>query len=227
MKDKACAGYFEASCFPRLFEESRFSFEQLRAAAERGSVDFRGWPFLYIHPNAPERTYAIQDGLETFVQTKDFGDDDLVDFWRIQQSGFFYQRTAMRPDSVAQNDGSTRCVVDLRAAAIYVAEAIHCLTRLYDGLLSGDDEVSLWLGLLGTNDRVLISSGSFRPLWAEYTCRMPEVIIERRLSVADWQAGIVDHAVAIAKDIYQRFNWLNPNLDVARSAIQKMFARTW
>jgi hypothetical protein len=227
LKDKACAGYFEASFFPKLFEESRFSFEQLWAAAERGNVDFRGWPFLYIHPSTPERTYAIQDGLETFVQTKDFGGDDLVDFWCLQQSGFFYQRTAMRPDSLSHRDGSTRCVMDFRAAALYVAEAIHCLTRLYDGLLNGDDEVSLSLGLLGTNDRVLISSGSFMPPWAEYTCRMPELIIERSRPVADWQAGIVDHAVEIAKDIYQRFNWLNPNLEAARSAIQKMFARTW
>jgi hypothetical protein len=50
---------------------------------------------------------------------------------------------------------------------------------------------------------------------------------ERRSPAADWQAGIVDHAVGIAKDIILRFNWLNPNLDAARSAIQKMFGRTW
>jgi hypothetical protein len=228
LKGARCAGYFEASFFPERFELSRFTLDQLRLAASRGSVDFRGWPFLYVHPNTPDRTYAIEDGLETFVQTKDFGNDDLVDFWRLQQSGFFYQRTAMRPASIKAREGTIRCVVDFRAAAIYVAEAIHCLTRLYDGLLDDVDEVSLMLALLGTEDRLLVSSGpSSGPLFENYTCRISEIIVERRRPLADWRAGIVDHAVEIANEVYQRFNWPNPNLGAARTAIDKMFARTW
>ena len=229
LKDTECAGYFEASFFPEHFEQSRFTLEQLRSAASRGSVDLRGWPFLYIHPNTPDRTYAIEDGFETFVQTKDFGNDDLVDFWRLQQSGFFYQRTAMRPASIRRQDGAIiRCVVDLRAASLYIAEAIHCLTRLYEGLLDDADEVSLMLALLGTENRVLVSSGPFSmPLFHSYTCRIPEITVERRRSLADWRAGTVDHAVEIANEVYQRFNWPSPNLDLARTAINKMFARTW
>jgi len=29
-------------------------------------------------------------------KAKDFGADDLMDFWRLEQSGLFYQRTTMR-----------------------------------------------------------------------------------------------------------------------------------
>jgi hypothetical protein len=55
---------------------------------------------------------------------------------------FFYQRATMRPPSMPSRDLSLRtmaashekddgveCVVDFRATAIYIAEAIHCLTR--------------------------------------------------------------------------------------------------
>ncbi len=241
LKAQKCAGYFEASFFPERFELARFTLDQLRSAASRGSVDFRGWPFLYIHPNTPDRTYAIQDGLETFVQTKDFGNDDLVDFWRLQQSGFFYQRTAMRPPSMPSRDpslesmaashdkgGGVECVVDFRATAIYVAEAIHCLTRLYDGLVDNSDEVSLISRLVGTQDRVLVSLGPSSMPWLErYVCRIPEIFLERRRSLADWRAGLIDHAVEIADEVYQRFNWPDPNLAAARTAIEKTFARRW
>jgi hypothetical protein len=203
LKAKKCAGYFEASFFPESFELARFTLDQLLLAASRGSVDFRGWPFLYIHPNTPDRTYAIEDGLETFVQTKDLA-------------------------ASHNKDDGVECVVDFRAAAIYIAEAMHCLTRLYDGLLDDGEEVSLMSGLVGSQDRVLVSLGSSSmPLFERYVCRIPEIVIERRHALADWRAGLIDHAVEIANEVYQRFNWPNPNLAAARTAIEKMFARRW
>lgn len=228
LKGSKCAGFFQSSFSPQEFKSSRFTLDQLRDGAMRGSVDFKGWPFLPIHPNRPDWTYALQDGLETFISGKDFSGDDMVDFWRFQQSGFFYQSTAMRPSSMQVGSDPARCVVDFRNTAIYVAEAIHCLTRLYDSLLADDDPVSMSLALTGTQDRLLVSTGpGFMPLWGDYTCRIPKLIAERSYPLAEWRAGVMDHAVEIVKDIYLRFNWLNPNLDAARSAIEKLFARRW
>lgn len=238
LKGNACAGFFEAAFFPARFDPARFAPTDLRAAAERASVNFRGWPFLFIHANRPDCTYMIADGLETFVQTKDFRGNDMVDFWRLQQSGFFYQRTAMRPlampsadlslETLGRGQGDTpfACVVDFRETAIYIAEAIYCLTRLYAGLLDDDDEVSLVHRLLGTQGRVLVSSGpQAMPLLAAYECRIPEIEIARSHSLADWRAGMLDHCIEFAAEIYQRFNWPNPNLAAARTAVEKMFAR--
>jgi hypothetical protein len=36
---------------------------------------------------------------------------------------------------------------------------------------------------------------------------------------------MVDHCLGLAAEVYQRFNWPNPNLAAARSAVEKMFAR--
>jgi hypothetical protein len=237
LKNTACAGFFETTVFPTSFDPARFPLNTLRAAAERGHVDFRGWPFLFIHPNRPDATYTIADGLETFVNTTDFAGNALVQFWRLQQSGFFYQRTTMVPMTMPSNavslqslgqkhDGTVVCVVDFRETAIYIAEAIHCLTRLYMGLLDDDDEVSFFCRLVGTRGRVLVSAGrSSMPLGDRYECRIPEIEIARRHSLGDWRAGLITHCVEAAAEVYQRFNWPNPNLSAARAAVENMFAR--
>jgi hypothetical protein len=220
--DQKCAGYFEMSFFPDRFERSRFTLDQLRAAAKRGEMNYRGWPFLYVDRNAKD-TYVIQHGIQTSVHKNIASEVDLVSFWQFQQSGFFYQRTSMSPDPLSVKDAPTRCVVDFRAVAMYAAEAIHCLSRLYEGLLDPSEEVSLVWRLLGTQGRVLTSSEF--PLWADYTSRMPEIVIERQQPLADWRAGIVDHAVEVSNEVYLSFNWPNPGLAAARDAIQKMFER--
>src|SRR5260370_10177157 len=130
----------------------------------------------------------------------------------------------MGPDSGSDRDGAIICALDFRAAAIYIAEAIHCLTRLYDGMLDDADDVSFVVALLDTQDRHL--GGGTLSFYHNYVCRIPEVRIERCRPISEWRAGIVDHAVEIAKDVYQRFNWINPNVGAARTTIEKLFART-
>jgi hypothetical protein len=228
LKGNTCAGYFQSAFCPEEFQGTRFTLEQLRDAAKRGSVNFRGWPFLYLNPNRPDVPYTLQDGLEAFVATKDFSGSDLIDFWRLLQSGFFYQRTTMRPLSMSVASNPHRCVVDFREIAIYIAEAIHCLTRLYDGLLSDEDQSSFRLALVGTQDRLLVSTWPMTmPLSADYVCRIPKVTIARKFPLAEWRAGLVEHALEISNEIYLRFNWTNPSLAAARTAIEKTFARSW
>jgi schlafen family protein len=133
-REKGYTGYREMWCHPLQFETSRLNLEQMRSCAERASVNFRGWPFLFISNQRPDDTFAIQDGLETLVAFKDFSGHDRVDFWRFHQSLFFYQRTLMEEESYARSHGITP-VMDVSALAMYAAEGIHCLTTLYEGVL--------------------------------------------------------------------------------------------
>jgi hypothetical protein len=158
-------GYTDATFFPDSFDVSRFTLPVPRAAAERAHVDYKGWPFLYIHVNTPESTYAIQDGWETFIHTKDFGDDELLDFWRFQQTGLFYQRTCLRPTAMKNRDGSIVPVADLRGVAVYFGEAIDCLFRLYDGLLDDTEYVSAIIAVLNADGRILVNTAGAMPLW--------------------------------------------------------------
>ena len=219
-------GYLEASFLPEHFDPFRFPLPILRQSAERAHVTYTGWPFLYIHANTPERTYAIQDGWETLVRTKDFGGEDLLDFWRFQQSGFFFHRTTLRPTASAKPGGDVP-VASVRNIAIYVGEAIDCLIRLYDGLYDDSEYVTFVARVINAQDRALVSAWGSMPLWDVYTCRIPEIAIERRLPLADWRAAVVDHAVDVTNEIYLRFNWPKPNLNAVREDIDRTFGRRW
>jgi len=228
-QEEPLLGYMDFSFYPERFDPTRLPIENLRPAVERAHVTYTGWPFLFINANRPDSTYAIQDGLETFIQTKDFGNNYLMDFWRLHQSGFFYQRTLLRP-SVHQSETERFAVASTSNIAIYVAQAIDCLARLYADLFEESEYVSLDARVLNTDGRALVAPSDLLPLWETwetYRCRIPEITVQRRLPLAEWRAGVVDHAVDITNEIYLRFNWNQPDLDSARRTIQRMFARQW
>lgn len=227
LNDKNYTGYREAAFFPDRFDENLFTLEQLRAGAEQASINFKGWPFLYLRPDRPNVTYAIQNGLETLVKVNDFSGNDLLAFLRFQQSGFFYQRTLMWEDSQARTKGSAQIAADFGLISIYCAEAIHCLTRLYDGLLADDERVSFAVRLLGTQNRELLSFDPKRDLWGGYACQIPLIEVRREHPLADWRAGMVEHAVEMSKEIFLRFNWKSPNLAAIQDIIDKRFTRQW
>jgi hypothetical protein len=116
-------------------------------------------------------------------------------------------------------------VADLQAIAIYFGEAIDCLIRLYDGLFNDTEYISAIFGLLNTDGRILVNAAGAMPLWNQYTCRIPQITIERRMPLAEWRSAVLDHAVQMAEEVYHRFNWPNPSLGLAKSAIERTFAR--
>lgn len=209
-------GYRETSFRPGRFEADRFSLEQLRIAAHRGHVDFRGWPFLFISERRQDVTYTFQDGLESLIAFVDFGQNERADFWRFYQSGFFFHRTLMREESAQHRTGG-KPLIDVWETVVHATEAIVAMTRLYDGLLEDVDVVTLDLRILGASGRRLTSEETFSSvLFGECIARIPGVGVTRTLSLAEWRAGIVDHAVEISKQVFLRFNWDSP--DVAQAA---------
>jgi hypothetical protein len=224
LKEKNYSGYREAAFYPTRFEANRFTLDLLRAAAKGASVDFRGWPFLYLSPRSDE-TYVIQDGLETLVTFPDFNGNDRVDFWRLQQSGFFYQRVLMWEESYRRQQGQAPAM-DIGAMAMYAAEAIHCLTKLYEGLIDDTESVTFCLRILGTHGRQLETFDRSRgPLHGEYKSKLREISFRRARPLAEWRAAILEQAVEVSKEIFLRFNWDQPNLGATRKIIEKMFGR--
>jgi hypothetical protein len=218
-------GYRESIAYPSTFESQRFSLDILHRACSNASVDFRGWPFLFVG-NRAEHTYSILDGLETFVARKDFGGNDCLDFWRLQQSGFFFQRVLMWEESYSRARGFPN-FVDADAIVRYVTEGLLCMTRLYDSLLEESEDLLITFGVLGTQDRRL-----YTPLGHDIDhhierglCRIPEIRIAYNRRYADWRAGMIEHAAGIVKEIFARFNWQDPDKDMLHKWVQKALKR--
>lgn len=116
--------------------------------------------------------------------------------------------------------------MDFGALAMYAAEAINCLTKLYENLLDDTEEVKFRLRVLGTDSRQLETFDPGRaPLHGGYSSKVPEIRFHRVRSLAEWRAAIVEHAIEASKEVFLRFNWDQPNLGAARQIIEKMFAR--
>jgi hypothetical protein len=213
--------FFEASFFPDDFTQKRYSIEQLRAAAYRAHIDFTGWPFLFIHVNRPDLTHVVENGLETFVSDTYFNGYPLLDYWRFNESGFFFHRR------LSPGDGGDKPLADMGFTVAYIAEAIDCLMRLYTELIAEDHAISFMLRLLGTDNRQLTRLPPHMPLWQGHKSVIPEITVERRKALAEWRAGLQDHAVDICKEVFLRFNWIDANLELTRQMIQKLFTRSW
>lgn len=104
----------------------------------------------------------------------------------------------------------------------YVAQAIHCLTRLYEKLLPETETVELRLRVLGSENRKLVTYDS-RRLYYPYICKIPDLIQSRAMTLAEWRAGVIDHADELVRDVFHRFNWEQPGS--FKQSIEQMFLR--
>lgn len=225
--EKKYEGYREASFHPSIFQEERFDFDGLESARKRAYANFHGWPFIFWHEDRTELSHVISDGIETYLTTQDFGGNDRCDFWRMHRSGFLYHRVLMREEGYTRSRNMAPAL-DVGDTARYVAEAIYCLGRIYEGVLQDDEEIALKIRVLGVKGRVLkIFDESRGPLLGEHVSAISEIAYEKARPLAEWRAGTVDLAVAICKEIFLKFNWREPNLTAIREIIETNFTRSF
>jgi hypothetical protein len=202
------------------FDQYRFPPQSLELAAHKACVEFRGWPFLFIHNNRSDCLSMTDDGLESLISTQDFSGNDLLDFWRLNESGLFYKRELL-PEAA-----SNPPIASIPGIAYHFAEAIYCLTRLYEPLLTNTDAVTLKVTLLGTRGRGLVWNVlSPRFGHGRYQANRPEISIQRTQSLADWRAGIEDHAVQMTREMLAYFYLELPDLGQIQNYVKGLFQR--
>jgi hypothetical protein len=220
--DKGYAGYYRSAIRPRTFQKGRFSLPVLQDAAEKASINYIGWPFLYIRPS---NTYAIQDGIETAISFIDFRNDDAYDFWQLRDSGMFFHQSLMREEAEARRRGWEAFAAVWETKA-YVAQAIDCLGRLYTLLGFEGEDMTLDIWMEGTDNRLLLETDPQKSgLFRDYRCRIPSINVRRTARLEEWRAARIDLAVELVAEVFHRFNWSTPPTDSFRCDIEKLFQR--
>ena len=211
--------YFIETIFrPEEFDQYRFPSDRLQARAQHAAASYLDWPFVFYHFNRLDLLKSTDDGLETLIHTKDFANVDILDFWRFNESGLFYKR-ALTPTS------HTSPPVAHAARIIWqFTEAILCITRLYDTLLPDSESISLLVTFFGTRKRALT--------WPEigmypgrFQANRPTIEIRNSFPLAEWKAGIEDHALGFSQKVFQQFQLENPDEVRIREQIQKIIRR--
>jgi hypothetical protein len=207
---------------PAEFEQYRFTSNQLQAAATQAGVSFTGWPFLFIHYNRSDVLSFTDDGLESVIATQDFADNDIFDFWKLDESDLFYKRE-LNPYSKTDPP-----VISGPGIVRHMAEAINCMTRLYESLFDDTEMVTLRVTISGTRNRALIWDNNpypLRPRTSPYIANKPELEVSASTSLADWRAGLVDHAIELAVSVMKGFHFDQPDREQMKSQIENLFAR--
>ena len=221
-KEKSYTFFVETVFRPESFDHYRFKPSALNRAVEKASVSFTGWPFIAFHYNRPDWLLSTDDGIEGTIEWQDFARHDAFDFWRLNESGLFYKKelTAM--------SGSEPPSVSAQDIVRYFAEAIYCMTRLYEGLFDDTEYMYFRALFLGTRSRALVwtdrvfPSGIFQ---SQYVANRPNLEVTASRSLADWRAGIVDHAIRMATELMSGFGLERPNEEQMRTQISNLFGR--
>jgi len=218
-------GYREVTAYPADFSENRFEIEALWKAAEKAEILYRGWPFIFFDRNKGQ-TYVIDDGIETVVDLTQVRRHECFEMWKLRQSGLFFHRALMdeetHPRAVEQGK-----VLSLELTVYHISEAIGSLWHLYTELGVPDDELLTisftYKGVKGRN--LVVLSPTRMGFMGPQICRSSQISRERCLPLGEWRASEVDIASEISGEIFQQFQWIEPNFSSIRELASKLLAK--
>lgn len=219
LENKGYKYFVETIFLLQGFDHYRFQPNKLESAAHKASVDFTGWPFLFIHYNRKDCLSQTEDGLESFIATQDFVGKDMLDFWRLNESGLFYKK------ELQFNSDSNPPQASAPGIVRHFAEAIYCLTRLYEDLLPDSEVVSLNVTYFDTRGRALVWNEINFGFGGSYRANRPRIEVRASHTLAEWRAGIEDHAAQMAQEVFRSFQLEHPDLERIKTQIQKLFQR--
>lgn len=216
------------SAYPSVFDEKRFTIKQLREAVQGAHVLFRGWPFIYSHP---ERTHVINDGLETVVNLTErtWSSKPIIEQWNLLRSGAFLHRTIM--NELTWDQAKSRHVLDVIETIYHVSEAIGSLWRLYEALgVPYGEKVTIKFLYEGTKEQELdeLIPKEHRFPFTYYRglrCYTPKIEVSQTQSLELWRATDVQTAAEICQEIFQQFQW-EPSLQQIEDEIRPFLGRT-
>ena len=218
-------GYREVIAHPAEFSESRFSIRMLWKAAQKAEILYRGWPFIFVSTDK-EETYVIEGGIKTVVDITRVRGHEYFETWELKCSGLFFHRALMDeetyPPAVQQGK-----VLGLSFTVYHVSEAIGSLWHLYTELgVPNDELLTINFTYKGVKNRNLVVLSPKRVgFMGSQICRSTKISLERSLPLGEWRASEVDIATEISSEIFQQFQWIEPNLSSIRDLASKALAK--
>lgn len=201
-------GYWNIHIRPVAFKQERLPLAQLRQRVIRASLDYRGWEFPYITPQAPD---IGNDwiGLENQQQW-------ALQAWRLFQSGHFIAEVGLLDDWEEKLSHPTRedwvpnkhlSILDVifRLTEIFGFASRLAITDIYR------DERSLVIdaALCNVRDRTLYDRGALNsrfPVFG-YSTAAEQIPYTTTLAKEDIIARPRELAREAAQHIFERFGW--------------------
>lgn len=160
-----------------------------------------------------------------------------LEYWRLYQSTQFLYLGSVRevtePVWAARirsaMEWHARGAVDVASVPGFLSltECIYNVTEYFEfaaRLVQAEvyvDPITVTISVKGVAGFMLAAEPNRR--WrSEYVTRASELNYERTLAPADLISSAADHALTCALWLFERFGWLNPNVDALRTDQQKL-----
>lgn len=214
------------SAFPSIPNEKRFTIQQLREAASRAEVLFRGRPFIAVRhfdSHGGAVPHNVDDGIEIIINEPEI-DTPYIEQWNLLMSGAFLHRIVMRELFDPRAKGER--VLNPIETMYHVAEAIGSLWRLYEALAVPDEEeVTIEFAYEDTEERELKVLDPARvPFDRRSLCYATLVEVSRTQPLYLWRASDAQSAAEICLEIFQQFQW-EPSLRQIEDEIRPFLGR--
>ncbi len=236
-------GFRETVIHPLRFERLRFTSLDIEHMAEAASVSYREWPYIFYSEKRADLIRHLDDGLEMFTDYV-----QAFQFWRLHKSGCLYVNEMFQEDEQCfkssgrgldadqeweelkggvfpESPKPGKLLADIKFAYT-CAEAVQCLVDLYTDRLADDDIVRLQMRLHGVQGRHLAMVRGYNTYHStHYQCNSDIIEYEQKHSLADWRAGVIQHAFELLKYVTKKFNAPDPPYDEVTAAMQRLLSR--
>jgi len=182
---------FELCVYPSKFDAKKFTLSEVRAAIEKS---------VYLFPDAGFiRSAEVTDSYSTNVSIRSLPEEQTR-IWQAFRSGFFHFLEYLPP---GQHE------LDYRKLLCKLAEIFFFIGELYSELGYSDEMFEIILSLeavenvrlTGLNEHVTQTEKR-----NEYCCRIPDIRVTLRRTLADLVSAPEEHSARALKDICERFN---------------------
>jgi len=221
-------GFWEIEIRPTVYKKDHLSLLECHEMIEKCQVRLRGW----YYPHIAHHEYGDVFNGDNFVE-------GLVDslkhleVWRMYQSGQFIHYLNFWEDwieyhpygHIDDNAGQTANNVKSILMTLYtVTEIFTFASRLASNNVF-DNMLRISIKLKNANNRLLMFEDSFRALYADYRSRMNDMSIIRDITVEDILANSANIAMGVTVEIFNKFNWLSKDIEIAIKGDQEKFLK--
>jgi hypothetical protein len=220
---------------PAVFVPNRLaSLSDCLAVLQKNRVRLRGWDFPHIPSHESERAYgdAWVAGWSDFM--------GHLEYWRFYQSTQFLYLGSVR--EVTEQEWAPKlrqtmkwhadADVDIDAVAgfLSLANSVYNITEFFEfaaRLAQAEvyvDPVTVEISVKGISGFMLAADQN--KMWSsDYIASEQELRYETTLAPAELIASAADNAIKCTVWLFERFGWLNPNVDAIRTDQQKLLTR--
>lgn len=201
---------------------------------QKTAVHLRGWPFPYIPSRDSERDYG-----DTWVAAwSNFMGH--VEYWRFYQSTQFLYLGSVREVTEPEWTSKLRRTMYSHADSgadiesvpgfLSLTNSIYNITEFFEfaaRLAQAEvytEPIAIDISIKGIRGFMLAADEN--KMWSgDYVARQPELRYENTLTPAELVASAAEHAIRCAVWLFERFGWINPNVDAIRTHQQKLLTR--